>query len=285
MQTVDEISEVINSIRQVSGVGVCYYDLENFFNYGMMGVKNNIGHYCEFCEKARGLKNGRDNCTKSDRVTAVTLAKEYKAPFFFRCYMGMQELVVPLFKNELLLGVLFVGQCRIKGEEDRKGMGQAVKQAGGSVEEFCQAYDKLNAIKREDMVAVGKILQRYFDVKIFNDQFIDHSLQSESAPLVEKVKHYVDNCYTLPITPQSIAERFFANPSYVSRVFSNTYSITLTDYLITKRIEKAKTLLVTTSAPIGNIALNCGFSDLNYFSRTFKKRELKTPIQYRNENK
>ena len=285
MQTVDEISEVINSIRQVTGVGVCYYDLENFFNYGMMGVKNNIGHYCEFCENARALKNGRDNCTKSDRGTAVMLAKEYKEPFFFRCYMGMQELVVPLFKEELLLGVLFVGQCRIKGEEDRKGMEQAVRQAGGNVEEFSLAYDKLNAIKREDMVAVGKILQRYFDIKIQSDQYIDHSLLSDSVPLAKRVKHYVDNCYTLPITPKSIAERFFVNASYVSRLFSNTYSITLTDYINSKRIEKAKKLLISTSAPIGNVALNCGFTDLNYFSRMFKKSELKTPVQYRNENK
>jgi dihydroorotase len=94
MQTVDEISEVINSIRQVSGVGVCYYDLENFFNYGMMGVKNNIGHYCEFCEKARGLKNGRDNCTKSDRVTAVTLAKEYGAQLHVAHLTTKEELTL-----------------------------------------------------------------------------------------------------------------------------------------------------------------------------------------------
>ena len=60
MQTVDEISEVINAIRQISGVGICYYDLENFFNYDKFGMKNNIGHYCRFCEKARGLKNGAE---------------------------------------------------------------------------------------------------------------------------------------------------------------------------------------------------------------------------------
>ena len=47
------------------------------------------------------------------------------------------------------------------------------------------------------------------------------------------------------------------------------------------RIERAKTLLVTTEAPIGNIALNVGFDDENYFSRTFRKVVGSTPTQYR----
>ena len=76
------ITEVINAIRTLTGVGICYYDLNAFFQYDKYGVKNNRGHYCAFCEKARSLPGGRKNCDQSDKFEAVELAKEYKTPFF-----------------------------------------------------------------------------------------------------------------------------------------------------------------------------------------------------------
>ena len=52
-------------------------------------------------------------------------------------------------------------------------------------------------------------------------------------------------------------------------------------YLNKIRIKRAKTLLSETNAPVGNIALNVGFDDVNYFSRVFKKQTGMTPGEYK----
>ena len=91
-----DITEFINAIRKLTGIGICFYDLNSFFGYDRYGVKNNRGHYCEFCKKTRELSDGRIRCDESDKNEAISLAKQYKTPFFFECHMGMQELVIPL---------------------------------------------------------------------------------------------------------------------------------------------------------------------------------------------
>ena len=67
MKNLTDITTVIKSLRAISGDGICYYDLEHFFNYSGNNVRQNIGHYCEFCKAARELKNGKARCEKSDR--------------------------------------------------------------------------------------------------------------------------------------------------------------------------------------------------------------------------
>ncbi len=281
MQTVDEISEVINSIRQISGVGICYYDLESFFNYDRFGVKNNIGHYCKFCEKARGLKNGRDKCTQSDRVDAIMLASQYDSPFFFECHMGMRELVVPLKNEGKLIGALFVGQCKIDGEDGLKNVMQNVKYAGGNECDFSEAYNELPVVKRDVLLSIGKLLKAYFSAKILSNDLLTPNITEWEGTLAERMKKYIDAHYNFDMTPQRVADYFFVNASYASRLFSATYKQTMNNYINSLKIKKAELLLASTSAPIGNVAINSGFYDANYFSRIFKKYTGLTPQQYR----
>ena len=109
MNIASDITVLINAIRDLSKVGICYYDLNNFFHYNKWGIKNNRGHYCAFCENTRALPGGRESCEKSDRIEAVRLAMQYKEPFFFECHMGMRELVIPLMHSDMLIGILFIG--------------------------------------------------------------------------------------------------------------------------------------------------------------------------------
>ena len=44
MQHAADITAFINALRTVTGAGICYYDLKDFFNYFHKGVRNNCGH-------------------------------------------------------------------------------------------------------------------------------------------------------------------------------------------------------------------------------------------------
>ena len=53
------------------------------------------------------------------------------------------------------------------------------------------------------------------------------------------------------------------------------------EYLLRLRINQAAILLKTSSEPLTRIAFACGFTDINYFSRQFKKYYNILPSQYR----
>jgi transcriptional regulator GlxA family with amidase domain len=50
-----------------------------------------------------------------------------------------------------------------------------------------------------------------------------------------------------------------------------------------ERMALAKGMLINTAAPIGEIALECGFFDASHMSNCFKKREDMTPLEFRHD--
>lgn len=65
------------------------------------------------------------------------------------------------------------------------------------------------------------------------------------------------------------------------RHFKKIFGVSPIDYLTSLRISKAETLLRQSNLNITEIALRCGFSDSNYFSRAFRKIHLMSPREYR----
>lgn len=77
--------------------------------------------------------------------------------------------------------------------------------------------------------------------------------------------------YQKEIHLNELASLFYMSKPYLCRIFKNYTGQTITEYLNNIRILKATNLLKNTDLPIGEIATEVGFNDINYFSRTFKK--------------
>lgn len=106
------------------------------------------------------------------------------------------------------------------------------------------------------------------------------SLQTEN-PVVANVKKYVKENYSQKITLADIAAHVYLSPVYCESVFRKETGKSVIDYLIDERIKIAKNMLWEGGIPLKKIALAVGFTDYNYFCRTFKKRTGYAPLQYR----
>ncbi len=98
---------------------------------------------------------------------------------------------------------------------------------------------------------------------------------------LQALKDYLDENYASRITLDMLAERFYINKFYLTRIFKEQFGESVTGYVLQVRITKAKQSLRFTDKPIEEIAHECGMHDANYFSRIFKKVEGVTPGEYR----
>ena len=97
---------------------------------------------------------------------------------------------------------------------------------------------------------------------------------------------YSDSQFSLVV----LSEKLDLSQGYLSVMFKRVFGIPFQDYLLQKRMEKAKILLLTTELKNYEIAEQIGFEDVNYFGMKFKKYYGVTPKQYKerviqNENK
>ena len=72
------------------------------------------------------------------------------------------------------------------------------------------------------------------------------------------VKEYLDEHYTEKLTLDDLAEKFFINKFYLSKIFKETYGTTVNNYLISKRITRAKQLLRFTDMTVDEVGFAVG---------------------------
>ena len=107
-----------------------------------------------------------------------------------------------------------------------------------------------------------------------------HSLERYSNA-VRSCLNYIDFHYMEPLNLEGLAARFAINKNYLSSRFHKEVGMTVTEYINSIRIRRSEELLGKTALSMQGVAEQCGFSDANYFTRTFKKINGVSPNEYR----
>ena len=95
------------------------------------------------------------------------------------------------------------------------------------------------------------------------------------------MKYYVKNNLDRKITLSDIAWNLHCSTVTLTEHFKAEFGITIMEYVTKKRMELAEKLLLTTDEPLREIAAMSGYSDVEYFSRTFKKFYGTAPATWR----
>lgn len=111
----------------------------------------------------------------------------------------------------------------------------------------------------------------------------DHVAVSKKRMELAAVKAYMDEHYTQKLTLDDLESQFFINKYYLLKIFKETYGMTISSYLISKRITRAKQLLRFTQMTIDEVGCAVGMDGAGYFSRMFKKAEGISPKEYRKQ--
>ena len=113
-----------------------------------------------------------------------------------------------------------------------------------------------------------------------SSSFARHGDHGESMR-VQKVKQYIDEHYTEPLTLSQMADLVGMSPVSFSRFFRQRTGRTLSDYIVEIRLGYAARMLVDTEKNISEICYECGFNNLSNFNRTFKAKRNYTPREFR----
>lgn len=98
---------------------------------------------------------------------------------------------------------------------------------------------------------------------------------------VLRIMDYVEKHYRENITLENVANEVHLNRTYISALFRKETGERFYDYILDYRLVRAAELLKTTNQRIQLISEQVGISDCAYFSRRFKQKYGKTPIEYR----
>lgn len=115
---------------------------------------------------------------------------------------------------------------------------------------------------------------------------LDYAAFSASEKSVASIIcEFIDIHFAEDINRNSLAEIVYLDPDYTARLFKKETGTSLVNYIIKKRIETAKDLLINTVLSVNLISDKVGYGNYSYFTKLFKKETGFTPVDFRRMNR
>ena len=180
---------------------------------------------------------------------------------FYQNHRYMQNPVRDLYYRLFLCLKEAYRQQKISGPETKDSIAEII--------EGCFSFQELHQVLSEK---TSDFLQTAAD-------------SSEENPTIFMIKDYISKNYgNEALSVKDISTHVFLSTSYVCTFFKNETGQTLNQYLTEYRMEKAKQLLRDGRFKISDISSRVGYSDGNYFGKSFKKYCGLSPSEYREQN-
>lgn len=164
---------------------------------------------------------------------------------------------------------------------------------------YYQLFNALASARKKNQIESGLQEKQDLIVDTLNNAFtyeeLHESLREKTAQYFEDarnsqpenstifmIKDYISRNYMNDaLSVKDISSHVYLSTSYVCTFFKSETGQTLNQYLTEYRMEKAKQLLADPRYKISEISSKVGYTDGNYFGKSFKKYSGFSPSEYR----
>ena len=265
---IPKINKTLENFYNATGVNMDLFR-DDFTQLGNRSYSKNI-HYCNAIQNT---VEGSRACRCAD-IELLRKCKESGKTERRVCRAGLVDIASPIMYENELLGFVIFGQ--MKTSTDFSEFKSYIDELGLNTCEMQRYYDEIslfNADKIESVSEIATMLIRHI--------LLENMLKPSFDDILLKAISYIDANLEKNISLQELAEAINVSKSVLYRRFHAHFDCTVGEFINSKRIEKATSLLENTSLSLEEISQRVGFTNASYFTKIFKKLKATTPLKYR----
>lgn len=119
--------------------------------------------------------------------------------------------------------------------------------------------------------------------QLCRDQRLSPSGHARADTRIARVIDYIESHLSEPLAVSELADLATMSVGHFTRCFKATMGEATWDYVLRRRCEEAKSLLLQTRTPLITVALSCGFSSQSHMTTCIKQHFGATPGAIRRE--
>jgi len=208
-------------------------------------------------------------CLKNCQQDVGVRSESSNDPFKKVCWKKLLELVVPIYREDKLQFIIFIGPFRATKHHQIKSLSDE--------------YQKLTKISEHHSEHLVQLLQflgmsicEYLESHAFPNQ-----IEGERKSIVRK---FIFNNATEEISLGDLAKHLFLSTSRTSHLVTELFQKSYSELIKEERIKRACSILRNSRKPIKQIPPLIGIDNEYYFYRLFKKEVGMTPKKYRDQS-
>ncbi len=256
-----ELLELMEDCHLLTGMKIVLFD-ENYTELAAYPASET-----SFCACMRKAPEFDKKCRLSDRIS-FDRCRESKSLSVYKCHAGLTEATAPILENGRIIGYLLFGQVT-----DNKNKQEFFEE----MTELCRRYaisedlsDKIKKIKYRNMHqirAASKVLDActgYLQLK--------GMVSLSGRQSIRPIEEFIDAHLSEDLSVSRLSRELGISRTRLYEMTKPYFDGGIASLIRHKRLEKAKTLLKTRDMTVAEIAETVGFSDYNYFLRSFKAK-------------
>lgn len=256
----DELYNLMYNFHTLTGIRIVLFD-DNF---------KEIFAYPEdcvpFCARMREIPEFYDMCCKSDKHSFDICQKTHSF-HMYKCHAGLIECTAPIIDNSSIIGYIMFGQVSDAKDKStiKYDLAQVCKNYNCS-DNMLKEIDKIRSKRTKQLTAASKILEACVSFILSSEMVKPSRIQ-----LFNLIDEHISSHLNEDLSVESLCHTFNLSRTKLYSTMKPYLTGGIASYIKQKRFLKAKELLKTTDMSVFDISVAVGFSDYNYFLRSFKK--------------
>jgi AraC-like DNA-binding protein/ligand-binding sensor protein len=235
-----------------------------------------------FCAALQADARGRALCAMCDQHRFIEARRSHLA-LRYRCHAGLREFIVPVIRNGETIALIQCGQVhdrRPTAAEWRAARRDLVKAGidSASLRKLFWRNRVLTRERQDDLLNVLELIANrlaHADEQRLLPEAGRTRLQLGRA--ITFIEVHLEEQLTLPV----IAHAAGLSTRSLARLFQKEVGISVIEFILRRRVARARDLLRHTDQTCAEVAFAVGFGSVQHFNRIFRRHQGATPSEWR----
>lgn len=266
----EQIEDMMRSVYTLAGIRFVLFDAD------FQKVLAYPAEDCAFCKLMKSTEKTRRKCRYADR-RSFEACKKKGGSVTYTCHAGLVEVVVPLLENGNSIGYLMFGQ--VTDRADKTPLVDSIQEwanSGIDASKLAAAIADITYKSPAEIEATVQIMEACTAYILYRELILP-----QSSKYIEAAKAYIEQHLGETLDTDRLCDALGIGRTKLYEIFKTELGTGVSQYILRRRMHRAKKLLRTTELPVGQIADMVGFADYNYFGRVFKKTYGRPAKSYR----